>query len=472
MSTSCLYSDIVLPTASWYEKNDLNTSDMHPFIHPLSAAVDPVWESKSDWEIFKAIAKRFSELAEGYLGVERDVVLTPIMHDTAGELAQPFDVRDWKKGECALVPGVTAPNITFVERDYPATHARFTALGPLMDKLGNGGKGISWRTEEEVHGLGELNYLVEDGPAKGRPRIVSDIDAAETILQLAPETNGKVAVKAWEALSRITGLDHRHLARAREDEKIRYRDIQAQPRKIISSPTWSGIESEHVSYTAGWTNVNELIPWRTLSGRQQFYQDHAWLRDFGEGFALYRPPIDTRSVVAMHGKHDNGHVELALNFITPHQKWGIHSTYTDNLIMLTLSRGGPIVWLSEVDARRGGIEDNDWIELFNVNGAITARAVVSQRVQEGMVMMYHAQEKIVNVPGSEITGMRGGIHNSVTRTVLKPTHMIGGYAQLSWGFNYYGTVGSNRDEFVIVRKMAKVDWMDRVQREARREDVA
>jgi nitrate reductase alpha subunit len=48
MSTTCLYSDIVLPTATWYEKNDLNTSDMHPFIHPLSAAVDPVWETKSD----------------------------------------------------------------------------------------------------------------------------------------------------------------------------------------------------------------------------------------------------------------------------------------------------------------------------------------------------------------------------------------------------------------------------------------
>ena len=75
-------------------------------------------------------------------------------------------------------------------------------------------------------------------------------------------------------------------------------------------------------------------------------------------------------------------------------------------------------------------------------------------------MMYHAQEKIVNVPGSEITGQRGGIHNSVTRTVLKPTHMIGGYAQLSYGFNYYGTVGSNRDEFVIVRKLNKIDWLD------------
>ena len=59
-----------------------------------------------------------------------------------------------------------------------------------------------------------------------------------------------------------------------------------------------------------------------------------------------------------------------------------------------------------------------------------------------------------------MTGQRGGIHNSVTRAVLKPTHMIGGYAQQSYGFNYYGTVGSNRDEFVIVRKMTKVDWLD------------
>jgi nitrate reductase alpha subunit len=67
------------------------------------------------------------------------------------------------------------------------------------------------------------------------PKIVTDIDACEVILQLAPETNGHVAVKAWEALGKQTGRDHTHLALYREDEKIRYRDMQAQPRKIISS---------------------------------------------------------------------------------------------------------------------------------------------------------------------------------------------------------------------------------------------
>jgi nitrate reductase alpha subunit len=461
MSTTCLYSDIVLPTATWYEKNDLNTSDMHPFIHPLSTAVDPAWQSRSDWEIYKGFAKAYSEVCVGHLGVEKEVVLTPLMHDTPAELAQAFDVKEWKKGECELIPGKTAPTIAVIERDYPNTYARFTALGPLMEKAGNGGKGIGWNTETEVKQLQSLNGKVHaEGVSKGMAKIVTDIDAAEVILQLAPETNGHVAVKAWEALSKITGRDHTHLAIHREDEKIRFRDVQAQPRKIISSPTWSGIESETVSYNAGYTNVHELIPWRTLTGRQHFYLDHPWMVAFGEGLTSYRPPVDLKAVVGIKDRKPNGNKEISLNFITPHQKWGIHSTYTDNLIMLTLSRGGPCVWLSEDDAKEAGIEDNDWIELFNTNGAIAARAVVSQRVNPGMVMMYHAQEKIVNTPGAEITGTRGGIHNSVTRIVTKPTHMIGGYAQFSYGFNYYGTIGTNRDEFVVVRKMRKVDWLD------------
>ncbi|GIX26070.1 MAG: hypothetical protein KatS3mg122_3301 [Caldimonas sp.] len=81
-----------------------------------------------------------------------------------------------------------------------------------------------------------------------------------------------------------------------EDEKIRFRDMQAQPRKIISSPTWSGLESEKVSYNAGYTNVHELIPWRTLTGRQQFYQDHPWMMAFGERLCSYRPPVDVKAV--------------------------------------------------------------------------------------------------------------------------------------------------------------------------------
>ena len=184
--------------------------------------------------------------------------------------------------------------------------------------------------------------------------------------------------------------------------------------------------------------------------------------DFGEGMCSYRPPVDLK---AHHNipKNVRDKKYLVLNWITPHSKWGIHSTYNDNLRMLNLFRGGPTMWVSEEDARRVGFNDNDWVEAVNANGATVARVVVSQRIPNGMAMMYHAQEKIINVPGSETTGKRGGILNSVTRVVVKPTHMIGGYAQLSYGFNYYGTVGSQRDEYVIVHKIEDqhVDWLER-----------
>ncbi len=290
------------------------------------------------------------------LGVEKDVVLTPIMHDSPGEIAQALDVKDWKKGE---MRGDSRQDHAGGDRGRARLSAisikRFTSLGPLMDKLGNGVKGIAWETRNEVEHLKALNGVVtEEGATKGLAKIDTAIEAAEAVLMMAPETNGEVAVRSWEALGKTTGLEHAHLALPKEDEKIRFRDIVAQPRKIISAPTWSGLESEHVCYNAGYTNVHELIPWRTLTGRQQLYQDHLWMRAFGEGLCVYRPPIDTRTVKPVIDKHPNGEKQIVLNFITPHQKWGIHSTYTDNLLMLTLSRGGPIVWISERGRQSGG----------------------------------------------------------------------------------------------------------------------
>ena len=460
MSTTCLYGDIVLPTATWYEKDDLNTSDMHPFIHPLTEAVQPLWQSKTDWEIYKGFAKKFSELAKDYIGVRKDIVLTPLMHDSPQELGQPFDPKDWKHGECDPIPGKTMPAITVVERDYGAIYEKFTSVGPLLEKINNNGKGMAWDTKHEVEFLRKLNGVQATGIGKGQPKIETAIDACEMVLTLAPETNGHVATKAWEALSKATGRDHSHLIKSSEHTAIRFRDIVAQPRKIVTSPIWSGVESEEVCYNAGYTNVHELIPWRTITGRQQFYQDHKWMRDFGEHLCVYKPAVDFKTTKKLLGKYPNGNKEITLNFLTPHQKWGIHSTYSENLRMLTLFRGGPHVWISEIDAKKAGIVDNDWVEVFNANGTIACRAVVSQRIPETMILMYHAQEKIVHTPAGEVSQKRGGIHNSVTRAILKPTHMIGGYAQLAYGFNYYGTVGSNRDEWVIVRKMNKVDWMD------------
>ena len=128
--------------------------------------------------------------------------------------------------------------------------------------------------------------------------------------------------------------------------------------------------------------------------------------------------------------------------------------------MLTLFRGGQTVWINPDDAQAIAIRDNDWIEVFNRNGAIVARAVVSHRIPPGIALMYHAQDRTIGVPKSLVTQDRGGTHNSVTRIVPKVTHMIGGYAQLSYGFNYYGPTGHQRDSLTWIRPLKEVDWLE------------
>src|SRR5690349_8391685 len=63
MTSTCTYSDIVLPAATWYEKHDISTTDMHPFVHSFNPAIAPPWQTRTDFDAFAAIAARFSQLA-------------------------------------------------------------------------------------------------------------------------------------------------------------------------------------------------------------------------------------------------------------------------------------------------------------------------------------------------------------------------------------------------------------------------
>ena len=457
MSTSAMYADIALPAAGWYEMHDLNTTDMHPFIHPFNPAVDPPWEARTNWDQFKTIAAKFSELAAVHLREARDLVATPLLHDSPGEIAQA-EVLDWRKGECEPVPGKTMPGLAVVHRDYANAFRMMTALGPLAAKPGVGSKGIMWTAEEEYAELKEkLGTVAAPGVSQGMPLLETGRQVAETILMLAPETNGATAMKSWGPLEKRTGLSLTHLSVARRSDKYSFEDLSAQPRKIITTPVWSGIESEERRYSPFVINIEEKVPFRTLTGRAHFYLDHPWMRHFGEGLPVYRPPVDMSALGSTEVKRDTRR-ELVLNYLTPHSKWSIHSTYSDTLTMLTLFRGGEAIWINNDDAAAIGVADSDWLECFNVNGVVMAKAVVSHRIPPGKAFMYHAQERLINTPGAPLSGKRGGTHNSVTRIMVKPTHMIGGYAQLSYGFNYYGPVGSQRDEVIVVRKAGEVEW--------------
>ena len=454
MTSNALFSDVVLPAATWYEKFDLSSTDLHPFVHTFNQAVPPPWECKSDWDAFGRIAERFSELAERHLGVRRDVIAAPLTHDTSDEIAQPLgEVRDWRAGECEPVPGKTMPKLIVVERDYPAVAQKWRALGPLVEELGTAVKGASWKPVEEVAELRAANGAVRGGVADGRPRLETVQHACEAILMLSGTTNGRLATEGFRALERTVGLPLADLSAPRAGDRISFHDAQVQPRTVMTSPEWSGIEAHGRRYSPFTINVERDKPWHTLSGRMHFYVDHAWMLELGEGLPVFRPPLAQRAIFGDQGARDGpGRRELTLKYLTPHSKWSIHSEYQDNLHMLTLFRGGGMLWISREDAEALGIKDNDWVEAFNRNGVVAARAAVSHRIPQGTCLMYHAKDRHLNVPLTELQGKRGGTDNSLTRIVMKPTHFIGGYGQLSYAFNYYGPTGSQRDEVTVLRK--------------------
>ena len=450
MDTSTLYSDIILPAATWYEKVDLNTTDMHSFVNCMDAAVPPSWESKSDWQIFRLIARKFSELApEHFPAPFRDVIAAPLLHDTPGEIAQR-EVKDWKLGECEAIPGKTMPNLSIVERDYANLYNRFVSVGPAMGHLG--AHGVTWEAgdfHEKL--LNESPTVTWDG--KRRISLEDEETVANMILAFAPETNGELSYRAYRNLEKRVGKPLASIAEGNRNIRITMDEIRKQPRRSLSTPVWSGLVTDERPYAPYTLNVEYGVPWRTLSGRQSLYLDHPWYREFDEALPTFKGKLDPSILDEINtGDEKDG---LILNFLTPHGKWSIHSTFSDNLRMLTLSRGGQTVWLNGDDAARGGIADNDWVEVYNANGVIVCRAIVTSRIPKGSSWMYHAQERTLNVPKSDRTGKRGGVHNSVTRIRLKPTLMLGGYAQFSYYFNYWGPIGVNRDCYVVVRKHTK-----------------
>ena len=462
MDTSALYSDIVLPAATWYEKDDLNTTDMHAYVHPLSEAVPPCWESKSDWDIFAEISKEFAKLAgEAFPGEVEDIVASPLAHDTAAEIAQP-QMLDWDKGQCEAIPGKTMPGLKVVKRDYSKLYHQFIAYGPLAREKGIGAHGTHYHIDDFYDEMVEHGRTTEfDG--KKYPSLLTGKDACNAILNLASVTNGELAYRSYKNMEEKVGFPLAdELAGKTRSVRMQFEDIQAQPRRQHNSPMWSAKIDDGRTYSPFSYNIEHMVPWRTLTGRQHFYLDHPGYIQFGEHVPTYKPKPLPVQYADMRMSDDSGIEKgdtLCLNYLTPHGKWHIHSTYGDNHRMTTLSRGVEPFWINDKEANSIGINDNDWVEVHNDHGVVVTRAAVSARIPKGICIIYHSPERTYSVPKSPLRGKRrAGGHNSLTRTRLKPNLLIGGYGQFTYHFNYWGPIGCNRDTHVLVRKLPKLIW--------------
>jgi nitrate reductase alpha subunit len=457
MDTSALYSDIVLPAATWYEKADLNSTDMHSFIHPLTPAVPPCWESRSDWQIFRAIARKFSSLAQKHFPEPvRDLVVSPLAHDSAAEIAQP-DMKDWFRGEVAPIPGKTMPGLKLVERDYRNLYNQFISFGPLVRENGLGAHGTHYDVADEYDAV-LRSYPTVAWNGQRFPSIQEDEETCNLILRFATVTNGELSYRSYKDMEKKVGLPLAHLAEKARSVRVDFKDLQARPQRLLNSPMWSGLVENGRAYAPFTYNVECGVPWRTLTGRQHFYLDHPLYLQFGEALPTFKCKPSPTEYADLRFSKEVGPT-LMLNYLTPHGKWHIHSTYGDNQRMTTLSRGVEPLWLNDQDAAQIDIADNDWVEVHNDHGVVVTRAAVSARIPRGICIQYHAPERTYSVPKSPLRNYRrAGGHNSLTRVRLKPNLMAGGYGQFTFHFNYWGPTGCNRDTHILVRKLPELKW--------------
>ncbi len=203
MVATPMYSDVILPAATWYEKEDLSSTDMHPYIHPFNAAVSPMWESKSDWQQFKALAKTVSNMAKKYYAEPQyDLKTQPLGHDSKAEIAQPMGViKDWKKGEIDCTPGQTMPSLSLIKRDYTQVYDKFIALGPnARGKVG--GEGYTYDVSTEYDELKDILGTFDRGLNEGCPKLDVDKNVCDAILHLSSTSNGHVPQRLGKTLKR------------------------------------------------------------------------------------------------------------------------------------------------------------------------------------------------------------------------------------------------------------------------------
>ena len=141
------------------------------------------------------------------------------------------------------------------------------------------------------------------------------------------------------------------------------------------------------------------------TGRMEFYKEEDEFKALGEALPTFKPPFE-------HLAADEQKYPFAI--VTPHSKWRVHSTHSNNTSLLNLNRK-PVVEISFKDALEKGINDGDEVELFNKNGSYRLWARVTEMIRPGVLSVDHGW-------WDRYLADRGHYHSVTVQEKTKPTH--------------------------------------------------
>jgi anaerobic selenocysteine-containing dehydrogenase len=140
------------------------------------------------------------------------------------------------------------------------------------------------------------------------------------------------------------------------------------------------------------------------TGRMEFYKEEEIYQKMGESLPHFRMPFS-------HLTADEQ--AFPLSIVTPHSKWRVHSTHSNNPVLLNINRK-PVVEMHPKDAATRGIRDGDEVEIYNDNGSYKVWALLTEAIKPGVVCMDHGWwDKFLAA---------GKYHAVHTHQKIKPTH--------------------------------------------------
>ena len=134
-TATCRFADIVLPACTPYERNDIDAygSYSNRGVIAMQKLIDPLFHSRPDFEIFRALCRRFDRDAEYSRGMDEMQWVEKLYEDCRKEnglkdIVMPPFAEFWKKGYVLFPEG--APWVRHADfRDDAELHALGTPSG-------------------------------------------------------------------------------------------------------------------------------------------------------------------------------------------------------------------------------------------------------------------------------------------------------------------------------------------------------
>jgi DMSO reductase family type II enzyme molybdopterin subunit len=289
---------------------------------------------------------------------------------------------------------------------------------------------IGLRLMEKLEERAKARNFTEYVDRKGNPRSLIDIVARATLNGAVRDEDARFDesvrdLSVYGVLPKGTTLQT-----LREKGAIRFTGWGMIGHGVSQAST---IRPDEVHNPLRW-HTEDKVPYDTLVRRAQYYIDHEWFLEAGEGLPTHKEPPP------------QGGRNRRFEMTSGHNRWSIHSMNMTNNIILNTHRGEPFVFINDQDAASLGLGNGEKVKLVNDVGEMIIATKVTAACRPGQVIVYNGFEPYMH-------------ENWYGQADLEPGHvkhlgLVGNYGQLKYRMFAWQPIPADRAVRVDIQKLS------------------